>query len=304
MKKHSLIIESDEAENNEQQPKVGYKKQRIMSSSSSDVSSPIESASSNFIVEDDEELEPQVIKKKKTIVSKHNQSSALENDVVLVKQTTRRRNSSNSSIGNVSDGELNDLIGTTASHSNKHKAIISSDEEEADFVDYGESRRVLMPLQYRFVSNIEWFILYCQYLYTNDDSTEEAVEAKKRYELKMNHLLEQLQSARWDPELARTLKNSKIFKSYTIESVEGCDVCRLTSRTSTSEIQLDNNTLYCGRFCLERCRFYHKVAHMIETLIDQLQGGMNETYLHQLYEHFHDQVDIIETYIQKGMDKD
>ena len=133
-------------------------------------------------------------------------------------------------------------------------------------------------------------------------STEEAVESKKRYDNKINHLLSQLKSQRWEESLAKELRDSGSFKSYPVESVEGCDVCRLNSRTSTFEIQLDNNSYFTGRFCLERARYYHKVAHMIKELKSNLVS-MQEEYLSSLYDTFQDQIDLIETYIQKGMDK-
>eukprot|EP00835_Amoeboradix_gromovi_P002866 NODE_172_length_15988_cov_0.603940.p6 type:complete len:281 gc:universal NODE_172_length_15988_cov_0.603940:7259-8101(+) len=243
----------------------------------------------------------------KTHSNKKRKMNTIESseDEIRVKKVVLAPLSSNSSadstIGDVSDGELNDLIGMPDSHL-FHKQTISSSDDDNDFIDHDETGRVLMPLQYRFVSNQEWFILYCQYLYSNDDTAEEAVEAKKRYEQRINHLLEQLRSQRWDESLAFELRNTAEFKYYSIASIEGCDVCRLDNRTSCFEIKLLNNSYYSGRYCLERTKKYHKVAHMIPNLKKDLTS-MNQEYLASLHEDFHNELDVIDTYVQKGMEK-
>eukprot|EP00834_Sanchytrium_tribonematis_P004911 NODE_267_length_11298_cov_1.167872.p6 type:complete len:266 gc:universal NODE_267_length_11298_cov_1.167872:3291-2494(-) len=204
----------------------------------------------------------------------------------------------------ISDNELNDLIDIPETP--KSKLVISSDEEsdpDINFIDNSETRRVLLPLDYRSVSNQEWFVLFCQYLCTNDDSNEDLVSAKNRFEYKVKHLKEQLKSQRWTPKLSKEVEKTKKFKSFEIDSVDGCDICGLKNRTSRFEVQLDDNTYFSGRFCLERLQHFRSASKLIANLKKKLVS-MEHEYLESLFDDFQNEVDRIETYIQKGMSED
>ena len=208
-----------------------------------------------------------------------------------------------SSIGRISDGELNDIIGELPSHTSYNKIESSSSDE--NFIEYDEVDRVLMPLGFRYVSNKEWFVLYCQYLMTGDDSTDDLKKAKYRIEIKVKHLQDQLQSQRWDDELVYKLQKSDSFQSYDIEPIQGCDICRLNTRTSCFELSLDSDVYLTGRFCLQRTRLYHQCSHLLPNLQLQLssRSRMTQQQATELFEQFENEVDILETYIQKGMDE-